>query len=211
MRVLSLCIGLAALAAVWGPLSGLARTSFTTHMGAHLIVVALAAPLIAAALPRLRLPGWAGAAVIASLVEFAVVWGWHAPMLHEAARASSIVFAAEQVSFLCAGLLLWITALGGDARDETRTLAGMTGLLLTSMHMTLLGALIALATRPLFAHHAEEPMVFGLTTLQDQQLGGALMIAVGGVAYLIGGLVLASRLLRHDTPFATSARTGDRP
>jgi putative membrane protein len=58
------------------------------------------------------------------------------------------------------------------------------------MHMTLLGALLALAPRPLYHAHAS-------AALADQQLGGALMLTVGGVVYLGGGLVLATTLIRH--------------
>jgi putative membrane protein len=65
-------------------------------------------------------------------------------------------------------------------------------LLLTSMHMTLLGALIALSPRPLYAHAVG---FSALTPLEDQQLGGAIMLAAGGVAYLAGGLWLVVELL----------------
>ena len=51
-----------------------------------------------------------GFALVASFAEFAVVWGWHAPALHDAARASTVVFLVEQGSFLLAGLGLWIGA-----------------------------------------------------------------------------------------------------
>ena len=81
-----------------------------------------------------------------------------------------------------------------------RAAAGIVGLLLTAMHMTLLGALLALAGRPLF--HAEAAEVAGMTALQDQHLGGAIMILVGGVSYLAGGLYLTVGLLRR--PFAES-------
>jgi putative membrane protein len=67
------------------------------------------------------------------------------------------------------------------------------GLLLTSMHMTLLGALLALSPRPLYFHIAG---FSGLTPLEDQHLGGAIMLLVGGVSYLLGGLWLTVGLLK---------------
>jgi putative membrane protein len=60
------------------------------------------------------------------------------------------------------------------------------------MHMTLLGALFALATRPLF-HHASAD---SLSAASDQQVGGVIMLLVGGAAYLIGGLWLTAVALR---------------
>jgi cytochrome c oxidase assembly factor CtaG len=38
--------------------------------------------------------------------------------------------------------------------------------------------------------------VAGLTPSQDQQLGGAIMLAVGGLVYLLGALALTAGLLK---------------
>ena len=65
---------------------------------------------------------------------------------------------------------------------------------MTSMHMTLLGVLLALAGRPLYAHGGATP--FGLSALQDQHVGGVVMLTVGGFAYLAGALWLLASLLR---------------
>ena len=89
---------------------------------------------------------------------------------------------------------MWLSAFGGGAsRRGDRTGAGVLGLLLTSMHMTLLGALLALTPRPLYAH---ADGFSRLTPLEDQHLGGAIMLLVGGASYLIGGLWLTVRLVR---------------
>jgi putative membrane protein len=101
---------------------------------------------------------------------------------------------AEQGMFLLVSLFVWLSACGGDAvRRGNRTATGVVGLLLTAMHMTLLGALLALTPRPLYAHSGG---FFGLTPLEDQHLGGAIMLLVGGVSYLLGGLWLTGGLLR---------------
>ena len=204
------------LAAVWlGPLPALAETSFAAHMVIHVSVVAIAAPLLAIGAaggrfdPVRRAPVLL-AAVSAPLLELVVVWSWHAPALHRAARASLGGFALEQASFLIAGLAVWLAAFGGDsAARRERAAAGMIGLLLTSMHMTLLGALLGLGTRPLYhtseIHEGAGGLggldaggVGGLDRLADQQLGGALMLLAGGLPYLAGGLVLARSLLRDE-------------
>src|SRR3546814_18505574 len=76
----------------------------------------------------------------AMLAELVVVWGWHLPLLHHAARSSTAALAAEQASFLAVGLALWLSVLGGRAAQRHARLAGgVVALLLTSMHMTLLG------------------------------------------------------------------------
>jgi putative membrane protein len=202
MRRALLIVGLLALAAAWlGPLPQMARQAFWAHMTMHMGVVAVAAPLIALGVtggqfdPVRKAPALF-APIPASVMELIVVWAWHAPALHHAARHSAAGLMAEQGAFLLSGLLVWMSACGSDPlRRGNRTAAGIVGLLLTSMHMTLLGALLALSPRPLYVH---VPGFAGLTPLQDQHLGGAIMLMIGGISYLLGGLWLTSRLLRDS-------------
>ena len=193
-------LGLLLLTAVWlGPLPERAVQSFAAHMTMHMGVVALAAPLLALGIaggtrdPVRKAPALF-APIPISLVELFIVWAWHAPVLHHAARHSLMGLVIEQSLFLLSGLLVWLSAFGGEPRQRSnRAAAGIIALLLTSMHMTLLGALLALPLRPLYAHAGG---IAGLTPLQDQQLGGAIMLVVGGVSYLLGGLWLTTRLLK---------------
>ncbi len=204
-RPLSLMLGLATLAAVWlGPLPEMADRMFVGHMLMHVMVVAVAAPLLAIGLAGSRLDFSSRAPVLfspilASVIELFVVWAWHMPALHHAARSSQAAQLAEQVSYLVVGLLVWLSAFGG-ARHH-RALAGIAGLLLTSMHMTLLGVLLTMSSRPLFEHAGLSSM----TALEDQQFGGVIMLIFGGTAYLIGGLYLLFGLLQ-DKRDAVSLR-----
>lgn len=198
-----LALGALVLLAAWlGPLPALSQRSFAAHMAMHVSVIAIAAPLLAAGVaggridPVRRAP-MLFAALPASVAELVIVWAWHAPALHHAARHDAALLVAEQASFLGAGLLVWLSACAG-APSRERAAAGIGALLLTSMHMTLLGVLLAGAPRPLYVH-ASSPaaaMPFGLMPLQDQQLGGVLMLAVGGAVYLGGALLLLAGLLR---------------
>ena len=196
-RALCAGLGVGLLGFIWlGPLPVLAQHSFAAHMAMHMGVVAVAAPLVALALAGsardpMRHVRWPAAALAASMLELIVVWGWHAPVFHQAARQETTMLVLEQGSFLCAGLLLWLTAIGGRRdRRPSGAGAGVAALLFTSMHMTLLGALFALATRPLFQHSAAAE-----AGLVDQQLGGTIMLIVGGASYLIGGVCLSARML----------------
>jgi len=204
----ALVLGGCTLAAVWlGPLPELAQRSFAAHMTMHMAVVAVAAPLIAIGLaglrwdPVRRFPALF-APIPASIVELVVVWLWHAPLLHHAARHVLFARVLEQGTFLASGLLLWLSVLGGDAKTrDSRRGSGVLALLLTSMHMTLLGALLALPPRALYGHAG----VDDAASLDDQHWGGAIMLVVGGLVYLLGGLWLAAQLLRAD---AAAARKG---
>lgn len=197
MRKACLVLGLVALALIWaGPLLSAWRGSFAAHMLAHMGVVAIAAPLIATGTSH-KMPALGPSVpLIASMAELIVVWGWHAPTARLWAETSVFATILEQASFLIAGLLLWLTAIAPKA-TPARDASGALALLLTSIHMTLLGALLSLASRPLYG--TGDVSCFGLVldAEQDQALGGVVMLMVGAVVYLAGGVFLLSRLLSN--------------
>lgn len=208
MKRAALALALLTLAMSWlGPLPKHAQHAFAAHMAMHVLVVAVAAPLLALWLanttrdPVRRRP-WLFSPALASLIELVVVWGWHAPAAHHAARHSTALLILEQLSYLGVGLLLWLSAFGGSQRRD-RAAAGIAGLLLTSMHMTLLGVLLALAGRPLYDHGLLAAAA--VTPLEDQHLGGVIMLVFGGCSYLAGGLYLLAGLLR-EKPHVASLR-----
>jgi len=160
-------------------------------------VIAIAAPLIAIGLPERLRPGPsmpAALPVLVSILELFAVWAWHAPSMREGASGSLTGTLAEQATFLVAGVLLWSTSFAAP-QSSAHAAAGAAALLLTSIHMTLLGALLALSPRPLYG--TGEVTCFGLvlTAEQDQQFGGVVMLLIGAAAYLAGGIALVRRLL----------------
>ncbi|MEF2553422.1 cytochrome c oxidase assembly protein [Aurantimonas sp. A2-1-M11] len=195
-------LGTVVLAGLWlSPLVELSRRAFSAHMILHLGIVTLAAPLLVIGLRRFGIglqairPGIASAAA-ASAFDMFVIWGWHTPVLHEAAARHAEVFVFQQLSFLAAGLLLWAVSFAGRGRGAAAI--GAFAMFTTFAHMTMLGALLALAPALIYA-----PDVcigaFGFETLEDQRLGGVLMAVFGGFPCLVGALVLVQRLVGEDT------------
>lgn len=190
--------GVSLLVLAWlGPLPDATTHSFAAHMTLHMSLVAIIAPLLALGLagsavdpvpraPRLMAP------MVASLVELLVVWTWHSPLLHQAARMSSGLFALEQLSFFTVGVYFWLSVFGGSpALQQQRAGSGTLALVLTFAHMTLLGSVLALSPRPLY--HSMTGLGDPLT---DQQLGGAIMLVVGMLSYIPAGVWLTRGLLR---------------
>lgn len=194
---------LAGLAVLWlGPFAHWAENTFTGHMVLHMGIVTGVAPALVLGAPVLqrvlgRIAPPVLMASLATVVEFLVVWGWHTPALCGAARTSTLAFVAEQASWVFVGVFLWSAVLG-NRRDRGASLwAGVLALLVTGMHMTLLGTLITLSRFE----------TYGLP-LADQQIGGIVMLAVGGVVYTGAGLTLAFRGLSEpeDAPLSGSPR-----
>ncbi|WP_323764437.1 cytochrome c oxidase assembly protein [Marinovum sp.] len=175
----------ALLAALYLPAWPALIGPFPAHMLRHMGLVAGVAPLVVLAWPglarRAGLP-----VVLGAGLEFVVVWAWHLPLLHMTAQTGAFGKALEQAMFLGAGWAVWASAL--SAREP---MAGAGGLFLTSVHMTMLGALLVLAPGDLYAEICGRA-----PDLSGQQLGGLLMLAIGTPVYLFGGLALMRRGLQ---------------
>jgi putative membrane protein len=149
-----------------------------------MILLLVAAPLIALGLPA-RHPAstadrswalWAAATAF-----MAALWGWHMPTAYDVTFTSTFLYWLMHITLFGSGIVLWRELVNHPAK---RTPAVMTVGLLTSMQMGLLGAVLALARRPLFFPHLTSTQIWGLTPLQDQQLGGILMWVPGILLFL---------------------------
>lgn len=211
MRKAAPICGLGLLLGAWLLLVLGDGASFAVHMIVHMAVVAGAAPLLAIGISGTSLDFVSRHAIftplIASLIELVAVWGWHLPSLRALSESMPLVRALEQASFLAAGLILWLSCFGGGGEErDQRRLGGTLGLLFTSMHMTLLGALLALSPRPLYGEGFVTCFGATLSAGQDQQVGGVVMLLVGAAVYLAGGVTLLARTL--NAPQTAQAKEG---
>lgn len=189
--------GLAA-AALISPLCALSVSLFAARVGQHMILTLLAAPLVAAGRPGLALAALLGAerraearrgfAPFSAAGLFAVLlWIWHAPGPYAATFAGSFAYWLMHLSLFGAALWLWHNLLDTCA---AKALAVMGASLASTVQMGLLGAIITFAPRPVYAPHAHSTLAWGLTSLQDQQLGGAIMWAPGCLAFLVVAMLV---------------------
>lgn len=169
------------------PICAWASALFSVRVLHHVIVVAVAAPLLIVGL------GWrvqsAGAAFLAHL---AMIWLWHIPAPYAFALGSDIAYWMMELSLLGSAMWLW-------AAMMARVGPAMALSLGTLVQMGLLGALLTFAGRPLFEAHYFTTAAFGLSPLEDQQLAGLLMWVPAAFPYL--GFALY-RLCAHVLPGA---------
>lgn len=220
-------IGVLFLALVW-PLDALGAWSLAAHMGQHMLLLALAPPLLLLGRPLAvwaqALPGpWpgrlhrAGAPAVrhlhlrlalATAAHCAVMLAWHLPAATAAALAHEGLHWAMHGSFLLAGLWYWSVLLHGVRDRQAGIGPGLVSIVAVMMAMGLLGALLVFAPRPLYPVYVERAPMLGLDALADQQLAGLVMWIPSALPYLAGGLwlaVLGLRWLDRD------AAPGQRP
>ena len=181
--------GLAAVAvlavAFVSPLCALSAALFSARVVHHVLLVAIAAPLLAVALPA-RGPKGIAVPFVAST---AVLWAWHLPAAYDAALANVPLYWAMQLSLLGAAMLFWRAVLA-EGRSPVDRLAFVVA---AFAQMGLLGALLTFAPGPLYAAHSFAPLAWGLTPLQDQALGGVTMWVPAGIPYAIAAVWIARR------------------
>jgi putative membrane protein len=181
-------------AALISPLCNLSVALFYARVGQHMLLALVAAPLVALGRPGhtvgLSLRGWSGrrsAQLFLSTGLFAIaLWVWHAPGPYNLTFRSDLAYWAMHLTTFGAAVWLWSALLDGFRSGGASLAAGFA----TMMQMSLLGALITFAPAPLFAVHAETTAAWGLTQLEDQQLGGLIMWVPAGALftlYLLAG------------------------
>lgn len=183
-------VGVLALLFV-SPLCSLSSALFSMRVAHHVALTAIAAPLIAMALPGAcgRLWTW-------TAVHAAVFWAWHTPGAYAFALASDGAYWLMQASLLGTAAMLWRAVRGAPAPLAVAALlAGM-------VQMGLLGALLTFANAPLYAWHAVTTQAWGLSPLADQQLAGLIMWVPGSAIYLLAALRLAHGWLGDQRPAA---------
>jgi putative membrane protein len=179
-RVQGVAGWLIAAAALISPLCALSVALFSARVAQHMILLLIAAPLIAFAMPaRRRSDGWP--LWMATFAFFLTLWFWHMPRPYEATFSSVGAYWSMHISLFGSAIWLWRELLHhSPLRAAEALLAGA----LTSIQMGLLGATLFLAGHALFRWHLLTTWPFGLSPLEDQQLGGVIMWVPGIVLFL---------------------------
>jgi putative membrane protein len=157
------------------PLCALSVALFSARVGQHMVLILIAAPLIARGMPvgtqRFHWPIW-----VSALSFFCALWFWHMPVPYEATFGSVPVYWCMHLCLFGTAIWLWKELLHSSrVRMPGAIVAGI----LTCMHMGLLGAILSLADHALFRWHSSTTWAWGLTPLEDQQLGGVIMWVPG--------------------------------
>jgi putative membrane protein len=168
------------------PLCALSSALFSARVLHHVLLVAVAAPLLALARPTNAETG-----VGLSFVIFTTaLWLWHLPAAYDAALGHMLLYWLMQASLLGTAFAFWRAVFSQPDGS------GLGWVFLAYLAMGLLGAILTLAPQAFYAAHAVAPLLWGLSPLSDQQLGGLIMWMPAGLPFLIWGGVLARRAWR---------------
>jgi cytochrome c oxidase assembly factor CtaG len=215
--------------ALVSPLHPWGQVLFWPHMAQHEILMLISAPLLVLGQPMAvflkALPpawahslaavgnsrGWLGvwqwitAPFVAWVIHGIALWVWHIPMLFEATLHSELIHALQHLSFLFSALLFWWAVIHGQRRSLAYGMAVLY-LFTTAVHSGLLGAMLTFSTRPWYPTYAHTAPQWGLTPVEDQQLGGLIMWVPAGLVYVAVGLALFAAWLTESERRAAGAK-----
>lgn len=201
------------LVALVSPLDGVAASLFAAHMGQHLALTVIVAPLLMLGRPdhvllwalppsaRYRVGRGLGVArqsraartaanpAVVVVTYSLVLWLWHVPPLYEAVERNVVLHTLEHASLLGFASLFWwrvLDLLHRPPRIQIRALPFIFMFMLVSLT---LGAVLTFSNRAWFTAHEATAPAWGLSPLEDQQLGGLLMLMPATFVHL-GALLL---------------------
>ncbi len=204
-RMVLFVTGLAVMfVALQGPIHELSdRYLFSVHMVQHLLITLAVPPLLLAGTPDwmlrplLRPAPVARAArlltrpVAAFVLYNALFTAWHVPPLYDLVMRNHDVHIAMHLSILAAAVILWWPVVTPVPELNHLPYGGqILYFFLLALPMMVLSSLISLSDHVLYPFYASAPRIFGITPLEDQQIGGLIMW-VPGTAVLWVGITVA--------------------
>ncbi len=215
----------AGLVTVWiaigSPLQTLDDVSLTIHMVQHLLLAAVAPPLIllsAPELPLLRgLPQTLARGVVSPFLRLrftkkfghlifnpAICWlvatlvliGWHVPAVFELALRWDWLHKLEHASFLGAGLMFWWPVIQPwPSTPRWPQWSIPLYLFAATLPCDALSGFLSFCDRVVYSSYISAPGVFGLSPLEDQQCAAALMWVAVTFIFLTPAVLITLRIL----------------
>jgi putative membrane protein len=124
---------------------------------------------------------------IAAFLLFNVtVAAWHLPPLYNMAMAFHPVHIAQHLLFLVTATIMWWPLMSPLPELPRLPYPGqMLYCFLMTIPMSIVAVYVTMADHVLYPAYSAAPRVWGLTPLNDQQLGGLIMWVPGGLFFLL--------------------------
>lgn len=180
--------------ALVGPLDVLGdEYLFSAHMAQHMLLSFVVPPLWILGTPswliRRLVPRSFQSLLWNPIFAFALfngtMWIWHTPVVYNAALEREGLHITEHLMFMAAGVIGFLPILKSDLIPQMTLQLKLIYLGPSMLSCTALAALITLSSIQLYSYYGTSALRWGLTAVQDQQIGGASMWVPGDMLYMI--------------------------
>ncbi len=206
--------GVAALVlALASPLDGLGEDYlFSAHMLQHVLLGDIAPVLLLLSLSRVllrpvtrrltsveRALGPFASPVTGLVLWLALMYLWHVPALYEAAVEQPVVHLVEHASFFTAGVAVWWPLV--QPLPMRRRLTGLwtvAYIACAKFGLAALGLYLTWSNNLLYDYYAGLPRIWGLDPIEDQNVGGAIMMVEQSLTFVIALVALFAGMLTQS-------------
>jgi putative membrane protein len=167
---------------------------FTVHRVQHLVLTLVFPPLLIAGIPGWlltpalrhqpvrRIARVLGHPVVAGVFYSVTIGAWHVPGAYDLMMRDHDLHIVTHIMFMVSATMMWWPVMSPSPEVPRLSRgAAMLYLFLVGIPMQLVAALITLSGRVLYPWYTDAPRTWGLTPLDDQQLGGLLMWVPGNL------------------------------
>jgi putative membrane protein len=185
---------------------------FNVHMAQHLLIMDVAPillllglsrpimrPLIRRLRPLEQALGYAAHPITVLVLMVGVIWAWHMPALYDLALEHAWAHELEHFAFFAAGLAFWwyvIEPIPPRHRlDGMGTIAYVAG---AKLLLGVLGLVLAFSPSPFYDFYEHAPRTWGLTALEDQNVGGLVMMLEQTLVLATFFAILFARMIERS-------------
>ncbi|MGH2712769.1 MAG: cytochrome c oxidase assembly protein [Thermoleophilaceae bacterium] len=204
---------LALLAALASPIDGLGEGYlFSAHMVQHVLLGDIAPLLILLGLSRTimrpatrrlmrleRALGPLATPATGIALWLGLMYLWHVPALYDAAAENAGVHLLEHASFFAAGVALWWPLI--QPVPMRRRLTGLQPLgyvAAAKAGLAALGLYLAWSSTALYPYYEQTPRIWGLSPVEDQNIGGVIMMVEQSFTLVLVMVALFMRMLAQS-------------
>src|SRR5256714_8297779 len=182
------------------------------HLAQHILIGDIAPLLLVLSLSRVimrpatrrltnieRRLGLLSSPVAFIAIWFALLYLWHIPALYDAALRRPSLHALEHACFFAAGVAVWWPLI--QPVPMRRRLTGMQPILYifaAKVGLAALGIYLAWSTGVAYDYYNHVPRIWGLSAVEDQNAGGAIMLVEQSLVLVTVMSVLFVRMLAQS-------------
>ena len=185
---------------------------FSGHMVQHILLGDLAPLLLLLSLSRVimrpatrrlvgleRRLGRLSHPITFIVAWLALVYVWHIPGLYNAALETPVAHGLEHMTFFVAGTLLWWPLIQPvPMRRRLEGTMGLAYIFAAKMSLGVLGLLLTWSTAVFYSYYESVPRIWGLSAIEDQNVGGAIMMIEQALVLLSVFFLLFVRMLTQS-------------
>ena len=143
-------------------------------------------------------PGWPARPIVVTVTFCAVWWVWHLPGPFDASVRSPAVYALEMITYLAAGILMWLQLVESPPlRPQLPPLRRIALVLVLAASGTVLGLIRAYGPGVAYPAYLDSGRS-AAAVVSDQQAGGAILWVIPLIPLSILAVGLATRWLSEE-------------